>query len=44
MEGRGITISELTSALSNKPEIDGRLVVDNSGLPGKYNFTLTWAP
>src|SRR6185437_13308274 len=44
MEGRDVTISDLTSALSNKPEIDGRLVIDQTGLRGKYNFALAWAP
>jgi uncharacterized protein (TIGR03435 family) len=43
MEGRDVTLGVLASALSSKPEIDGRLVVDETGLGGKYNFTLAWA-
>lgn len=42
-EGRDVPVALLVSALSNKPEIGGRLVVDQTGLNGKYNFQLTWA-
>ena len=44
IEGRDVTTADLASDLSNQTEIDGQLVVDNTGLQGKYNFTLTWAP
>ena len=43
-EGRDVPIAVLVSALSSKPEIGGRLVVDETGLIGKYSFKLTWAP
>jgi len=44
MEGRDVPIAALVNALSNKPEIGGRLVIDHTGLQGKYFFTLTWSP
>jgi uncharacterized protein (TIGR03435 family) len=43
-EGRDVPVALLVSALTSKPEIGGRLVVDETGLVGKYNFKLTWAP
>jgi uncharacterized protein (TIGR03435 family) len=43
-EGRDVPLALLVSALSSKPEIGSRLVVDETGLTGKYNFKLTWAP
>ncbi|HZQ44975.1 MAG TPA: TIGR03435 family protein [Acidobacteriaceae bacterium] len=44
IEGRGATIKMLVGSLSPKPEIGGRLVVDDTGLTGKYDFELTWSP
>ncbi len=43
-EGRDVPIALLASALSDKGEIGGRLVVDDTGLTGKYNFKLLWTP
>jgi uncharacterized protein (TIGR03435 family) len=38
---QGATASDFASHLSN---ILGRNVIDKTGLPGKYNFNLKWAP
>jgi uncharacterized protein (TIGR03435 family) len=43
-EGRDVPVALLVNALSSKPEIGGRLVVDETGLTGKYSFKLTWVP
>ena len=44
IEGRAATIRMLVETLSSKPEIGGRLMVDDTGLTGKYDFELTWSP
>jgi uncharacterized protein (TIGR03435 family) len=44
IEGQGATIKMLVASLSPKPEIGGRLMVDDTGLSGKYDFELTWSP
>jgi uncharacterized protein (TIGR03435 family) len=44
IEGRGATIKMLVASLSSKPEMGGRLVIDDTGLSGKYDFELTWSP
>jgi uncharacterized protein (TIGR03435 family) len=43
MEGRDAPIAYLVNALSTKPEIGGRLVIDKTGLEGTYNFDLHWS-
>jgi uncharacterized protein (TIGR03435 family) len=41
LTGKGITIDTLTFSLSNEV---GRLVVDKTGLTGKYEMALKWTP
>jgi uncharacterized protein (TIGR03435 family) len=40
----GITLQTLTAMLARQTEVDGRLVLDKTGLTGKYVFTLHWQP
>jgi uncharacterized protein (TIGR03435 family) len=44
LEGNDADAATLVTALSMQPEIGGRLVIDKSGLTGKYDFTLKWTP
>jgi len=44
LEGNDADPQTLVTALSMQPEIGGRLVVDKTGLTGKYDFTLKWTP
>ena len=42
--GNGVTTEELAGNLSALPEVGGRIVVDKTGLKGRFNFTLKWTP
>lgn len=44
LEGNDADAPTLVTALSMQPEIGGRLVIDRTGLTGKYDFTLKWTP
>jgi uncharacterized protein (TIGR03435 family) len=44
LEGTDADPQTLVTALSMQPEIGGRLVIDKTGLTGKYDFTLKWTP
>ncbi|MGA1982005.1 MAG: TIGR03435 family protein [Acidobacteriaceae bacterium] len=44
LEGNDADLATLVTALSMQPEIGGRLVMDKTGLTGKYDFTLKWTP
>ena len=38
------TLAPLVATLCRQPEIDGRPVIDKTGLTGSYNYTLQWSP
>jgi uncharacterized protein (TIGR03435 family) len=38
------TLQTLTAILARQPEVDGRLILDKTGLTGKYTFSLHWQP
>lgn len=42
IEGRGATLAMLANMLAAQTEIGGRMVVDDTGLAGKFNFDLQW--
>jgi uncharacterized protein (TIGR03435 family) len=44
LEGHDSDVTLLVKTLSLQPEIGGRTIVDKTGLSGKYDFTLKWAP
>jgi uncharacterized protein (TIGR03435 family) len=44
LEGHDCDMALLTKMLGSLPEVDGRTVIDRSGLTGKYDFTLKWTP
>ncbi len=39
-----LPLSIFVEMLSSLPELGGRIVLDKTGLQGRYNFTLQWAP
>lgn len=44
VEGRGATAAMLTSALSTQRDIGGRMVIDGTGVTGKFSFDLHYTP
>ena len=42
---KGVTVADLARTLTQELSHElGRVVTDHTGLPGKYNLTLTWTP
>jgi uncharacterized protein (TIGR03435 family) len=37
-------VSVFLDALASEPEIGGRKILDETGLTGRYRFTLEWTP
>ena len=44
MQGINTTPELLANVLGSQPEIGGRMVLDKTGLTGKYDFMLKWTP
>jgi bla regulator protein blaR1 len=44
LTGKAVDMSALAEVLGRDPALGGRLVVDQTGLKGKYDFTLQFAP
>ncbi|HEV2418949.1 MAG TPA: M56 family metallopeptidase [Terriglobia bacterium] len=40
----GVATSFLAEVLSRQPELAGRIVIDETGLKGRYDGSLTWTP
>jgi uncharacterized protein (TIGR03435 family) len=38
------SLAELTAMLGHQSELDGRMVIDKTGLTGPFNWTLEWQP
>jgi len=41
---KGVSMDELASNLSQLSDAGGRIVIDRTGLRGKFDFTLKWTP
>jgi uncharacterized protein (TIGR03435 family) len=44
LQGMSATIDLLVNVLSHQPDLGNRLVLDQTGLTGLYDWTLKWAP
>jgi uncharacterized protein (TIGR03435 family) len=42
--GEGIPITVLANLLMQQSELEGRTVLDKTGLSGNYEITLRWMP
>lgn len=43
-KAEGVSMEGLASGLSALPDVNGRIVIDKTGLKGKFDFTLKWIP
>jgi uncharacterized protein (TIGR03435 family) len=45
-KAKGLSMDELASNISalSDSDLDGRIVIDETGLKGRFDFTLTWTP
>jgi uncharacterized protein (TIGR03435 family) len=43
-QGHSALLSNLSRSLTGEPELEGRPIVDQTGLTGQYDFTLHWTP
>ena len=45
-KAKGVSMDELASGLSalSDADVDGRIVIDKTGLKGRFDFTLKWTP
>ncbi len=44
IQGHSATLANLSRSLAGESEINGRPVLDKTGLTGHYDFTLRWSP
>lgn len=44
MTATDATVADLATMLGRQPELDGRTVIDDTGLTRKYDWTLEWHP
>ncbi len=44
MAARANPMRSMANAFMNEPEIDGRPILDKTGLPGVYDFAMQWRP
>jgi uncharacterized protein (TIGR03435 family) len=44
MTANGTTLDALANMLTGQPDAGGRVIVDKTGLTGKYDINLKWTP
>ena len=44
VRGKAVSMRSLTDALESVPDVGGRVVVDETGLTGGYDFWIDWTP
>lgn len=44
LQGYDCDMALLSKVLASRPDLDGRTVVDKTGITGAYDFTLKWTP
>jgi bla regulator protein BlaR1 len=44
LQGKGLTLDEFAEMLQRQPDVGGRLVVNQTGIAGFFDYTMKWTP